>query len=89
MLFTIALSLALVRARGILALVHRRGGGMLVVNVAVLLLLCGPSICMVFAAWFTTFPRSRVCLLMFTIDLLAKKPGRLREGKPTSSHTVA
>lgn len=57
MLFTIALPLALVRARGILALVHRRGGGMLVVNVAVLLLLCGPSICMVFAAWFTTFPR--------------------------------
>lgn len=57
MLFTIALPLTLIRARGILALVHRRGSGMLVVNVAVLLLLGGPSIRMVFATWLTTLPR--------------------------------
>lgn len=58
MLFTIALPLTLVGARGIFALMHRRGGGMLVVDMAVLLLLGGPPVCVVFAALFTTFPRS-------------------------------
>lgn len=57
MLFTVALPFTLVGAGRIFALMHRRGGGVLVVDVAVLLLLGGPSVCMVFAAWFTTFPR--------------------------------
>ena len=63
-LLAIAFPLRLVGTWGIFAVVHWGRVGVLVVDMAVSLLLRGPAKRIVFAAFFGTFPRTRVRLLV-------------------------
>lgn len=68
-LFAIAFTLALVRARMILALEHGRSSGVLIIDMTVTFLFSGPSIRVVFAARLAALPGSRMGLLVLPTAL--------------------
>ena len=67
MLFTIALTLALIRARVELAFEHGRRSGMFIVHVTISLLLRWPAILVVLATGLATLPWSGVRLLVLPV----------------------